>query len=166
MTESPGLMLGAGTVLTEDQAKKVVKAGVHFFVSPGFDDKYLLLAEDAWRLHDLALPDAHPVFFLPGLDPYIMGYRDRRRFLPPEHHTKIFDRAGNAMPTVWANGRVVGAWGQRNDGSVIYGFFEPVGKKDKALLASGARRLESFLGGEYLAPRTQTPFTRALGKER
>jgi 2-dehydro-3-deoxyphosphogluconate aldolase/(4S)-4-hydroxy-2-oxoglutarate aldolase len=36
MAESPGLMLGAGTVLTEDQAKKVVRAGVRFFVSPGF----------------------------------------------------------------------------------------------------------------------------------
>jgi len=39
MAESPGLMLGEGTVLTEGQVKKVVKAGVRFFVSPGFDVK-------------------------------------------------------------------------------------------------------------------------------
>jgi DNA glycosylase AlkZ-like len=128
-------------------------------------DNCLLLADDVQRLYDLALPDARSVFFLPGLDPYIMGYHDRRRFLTPEHHAKVFDRAGNAMPTVWANHRVVGAWGQRKDGSVVYGLFEPVGKKDEALLAREARRLESFLDGEYLAPRIQTPFTRALGKD-
>ena len=77
----------------------------------------------------------------------------------------MFDRAGNAMPTVWVNGRVVGAWGQRQDGSVVYGLFESVSKKEQSLLTSEARRLESFLDGEYLAPRTQTPFTRALGHD-
>jgi len=156
------------TGFSKGQAKEALKTLGSTVVEMSIEsfDNYLLLADDVQRLHDLALPDVHSVFFLPGLDPYIMGYHDRRRFLTPEHHAKIFDRAGNAMPTVWASGRVVGAWGQRKDGSVIYGLFEPVDKKDKALLASEARRLESFLGGEYLAPRTQTPFTRALGKER
>ena len=32
-------MLGEGTVLTEGQVKKGVKAGARFFVSPGFDAK-------------------------------------------------------------------------------------------------------------------------------
>jgi hypothetical protein len=130
----------------------------------GFDEAYLMLADDVQRLHDLS-PDARCVFFLPGLDPYIMGYHDRRRFLSPEHEGYVFDRAGNAMPTVWINGQVVGAWGQRKDGSVVYGLFEPAGKSEQTSLAKEAKRLESFLDGEHLAPRTQTPFTRALGRE-
>jgi uncharacterized protein with LGFP repeats len=85
---------------------------------------------------------------------------------------------GNAMPTVWANGRVVGAWGQRKacgepfgyaqdrpgriNGSVVYGLFEPVGEEERALLEGEIRRLEGFLGGEFLPLRTHTPFTRAL----
>jgi hypothetical protein len=136
----------------------------------GLGGGYLLLADDAQRLNDFAPPDMHSVFFLPALDPYIMGYHDRRRFLAPEHHSKVFDRAGNAMPTVWVNGRVVGAWGQRQargapsrtNGSVIYGLFEPVGEEEQALLAGEAQRLGSFLGGELLPSRTRTPFTRAL----
>jgi len=120
------------------------------------------MADDAQRLHDFAPPDVSYVFF-PGLDPYIMGYRDRCRFLATEHRTKVFDRAGNAMPTVWVNGRVVGAWGQRKDGSVIYGLFEPVGEEKRALLAGEVQRLEIFLGGEFLPPRTHASFTRALG---
>jgi len=86
----------------------------------GLGDGCLMLADDARRLRDFAPPDAPYVFFLPGLDPYIMGYRDRRRFLAPEHRAKVFDRAGNAMPTVWADGRVVGVWGMWILGNVSY----------------------------------------------
>jgi len=50
-----------------------------------------------------------------------MGYRDRDRFLAPEHRAKLFDRAGNAAPTVWVNGRAVGAWGQRKDDGKVIG---------------------------------------------
>ena len=127
-----------------------------------FGNGYLMRAEDAQRLKDFGPPNVPCVYLLPSLDPYVMGYRDRDRFLAPEHRTKIFDRAGNAVPTAWANGRIVGAWGQRKDGGVIYGLFEPVDGEEAALLTDEARRLEVFLGGEYLPPRYRTPFTRAL----
>jgi hypothetical protein len=50
----------------------------------------------------------------------------------------------------------------RTNGSVIYGLFEPVGEEERALLKGETQRLEGFLGGEFLPPRTYTPFTRAL----
>ena len=128
----------------------------------GLGDGYLILAEDAQQLRDWAPPDRPHVFLLPTLDPYVMGYRDRRRFLAPEHRAKIFDRAGNAVPTVWANGRLVGAWGLRENGDVIYRLFEPLGEEEQALLADECRQLEEFLGGEFLPPRFRTAFTRAL----
>ena len=125
---------------------------------------HLMLADDAQRLRRFAPPKLPYVFFLPALDPYTMGYQDRQRSLrvAPEHRDKIFDRAGNAMPTVWANGQVVGAWGQHKDGSVVYGLFEPVGDDTLARLTDEARRLESFLEAEFLALSTSTPFTRSL----
>ena len=46
---------------------------------------------------------------------------------------------------------------------MIYDLFEPVDGEEAALLAEEARRLEVFLGGEYLPPRYRTPFSRALG---
>jgi hypothetical protein len=152
------------------KALRTLKPAVMDVAIEGLGGGYLLLADDAPRLNDFAPPDVPSVFFLPGLDPYIMGYHDRRRFLAPEHHSKVFDRAGNALPTVWVNGRVVGAWGQRQargeaqrtNGGVIYGLFAPVGEAEQALLAGEAQRLGDFLGGEFLPPRTHTPFTRAL----
>ena len=128
----------------------------------GLGDDYLMLADDARRLGDFAPSDGPYVFLLPVLDPYIMGYRDRRRFMAQEHRAKVFDRAGNAVPTVWVNGRVVGAWGQRKDGSVVYDLFEQVDEGERVLLADEIGRLQSFLDGEYVPPRFRTPFTRAL----
>jgi hypothetical protein len=111
----------------------------------GLGDGYLMLADDARRLKELPSPEAAWAFLLPSLDPYIMGYQDRRRFLAAAHRSKVFDRAGNAMPTVWVNGQVVGAWGQRRDGSVTYGLFEAVDEGQEQLLAAWVRRLEAFL---------------------
>jgi len=130
----------------------------------GLNSEHLMLADDARRLRRFTPAKAPHVFLLPALDPYIMGYQDRQRSLrvAPEHRDKIFDRAGNAMPTAWANGQVVGAWSQRKNGSVVYGLFKPLGDDALALLSREARRLESFLEGEFLAWSTSTPFTRSL----
>ena len=145
-----------------EEALETLKPAAEEVAIEGLGHGYLMLPDDAQRLRDFAQPDAPYVFFLPGLDPYIMGYHDRGRFLALEHHAKVFDRAGNAMSTVWANGRVVGAWGQRKDGSVVYGLFESVSEEKQALLEDEAQRLEGFLSGEFLPPRFRTSFTRAL----
>jgi len=48
------------------------------------------------------------------------------RFLTQEHRSKVFDRAGNALPTGLANDRVAGAWEKCKGGNVVYILFEPV----------------------------------------
>lgn len=128
----------------------------------GLGEGYVMLAEDARRLDRFSRPQDPYVSFLPGLDPLIMGYRDRRRYLAAGHEAHVVARAGNTVPTVWVNGRVAGAWGQRPDGRLVYGLFEPVDEEVQDLLAREAARLERFLAGEYLAPRYHTPFTRGL----
>jgi hypothetical protein len=126
------------------------------------DGNYLMLADDVEQSRDFAPPDTPYAFLLPTLDPYVMGYQDRCRFLSPEHRSKVFDRAGNAVPTVWVNGRIVGAWGQRKDGQVFCKLIEPLSDAEQALIADEVRRLEDFLDGEVLPPGIRTPFTRAL----
>jgi hypothetical protein len=128
----------------------------------GLGDEYFVLGDESQRLTNHGPTDEPYVSLLPGLDPYIMGYRDRRRFLGEEHRAKVFDRAGNAVPTVWVNGRVVGAWGQQQNGKVVQGLFERIGTQAQAILTEEARRLEVFLAGEVLPQRCHTPFTRAL----
>src|SRR5205814_250594 len=60
----------------------------------------LLLADDTDEV-----PDRPPwVALLPALDPTVMGWVDRGWFLGP-HAAALFDRTGNAGPTVWYSGR-------------------------------------------------------------
>jgi hypothetical protein len=61
----------------------------------GLDTDYLMLSGDAQKLSNFSQPVTPFVSFLPGLDPYIMGYRDRRRYLAAKHETHILARAGN-----------------------------------------------------------------------
>ena len=69
--------------------------------------------------HDLDSPDRQgAVALLPGLDPSVMGWKERGWFLG-EHGPALFDRNGNAGPTVWVNGRIVGGWAQSQSGRIV-----------------------------------------------
>ena len=96
-------------------------------------------AAPAWVLADdlddtpaeAAAPDGlEPVALLPGLDPTIMGWKERGWYLGP-HRGPLFDRNGNAGPTVWVGGRAVGAWSQRDGGEVVTRLLEPVDGRDR-----------------------------------
>lgn len=128
----------------------------------GLESNHYMLADDACRLEQFAPPDPPASFLLPGLDPYIMGYRLRDRFLTGAHRHQVFDRAGNAMPTVWINGCVAGVWVQREDGTVAYRLLGPAADDERASVAHQAQRLERFLDGEVLPLRSHTAFTREL----
>jgi 2-dehydro-3-deoxyphosphogluconate aldolase/(4S)-4-hydroxy-2-oxoglutarate aldolase len=57
-TGYPEVVLGAGTVLTSDQAQRAVGAGARYIVSPGFDPKVVAwcLAEDVLVMPGVATP--------------------------------------------------------------------------------------------------------------
>jgi hypothetical protein len=148
------------TGFTKTDTRKALQALGSEVVEVAIEDLgpgYLMLATDAERLADFAPSPGPTVALLPSLDPYIMGYRDRSRFLDEDYRPQLFDRAGNSAPTVLVNGRVVGGWGQRDGGSVFYHLFESVNTEAQARLDSEAARLEDFLGGENLATGFLTP---------
>jgi hypothetical protein len=101
------------------------------------------------------------VRLLPGLDSTVMGWKERAWYLG-EHGPTLFDRNGNAGPTVWADGRVVGAWTQTADGAVVVELLEKVDRETETRLRRERDRLETWLGGTRIVPRFRTPFERAL----
>ncbi|MFJ9694163.1 winged helix DNA-binding domain-containing protein [Kitasatospora sp. NPDC101183] len=118
----------------------------------------------------LVLPgDAEPepapepwVALLPALDPAVMGWRGRDWYLRPEDVPALFDRAGNAGPTVWWCGEVVGAWAQRADGEVVWRLFREVGAEAERAVAAEAGRLAGWLGEVRVTPRFRTAAEREL----
>jgi winged helix DNA-binding protein len=107
-------------------------------------------------------PDPGPwAALLPALDPTVMGWSDRSWFLGP--HTKaLFDVNGNAGPTIWLNGRIVGGWAQRADGEVAIALLEDVGSDQLPLIDAEVERVGKWLAGVRVIPRFRTPTEREL----
>jgi hypothetical protein len=112
---------------------------------------------------DLApVPEPEPAAaLLPGLDPSTMGWQDRGWFLGP-HAKALFDTNGNAGPTVWWGGRVVGGWAQRKSGEIVLRFLEDAGADAVAAAEEQAVRLAEWLGPARVTPRFRTPLEREL----
>ena len=117
----------------------------------------LVLADD---LDPVPTPDPW-VALLPGLDPTTMGWKDREWYLGP-HRDRLFDPYGNAGPTVWSDGRIVGGWGQRPDGQVVVRLLEDVGRDTADQVDAEAGRLTEWLAGVRVRPSFPTPLQREL----
>lgn len=113
--------------------------------------------------HDLepAEPAEPWVALLPSLDPTTMGWFDREWYLGP-HRAQLFDASGNAGPTAWVDGRVVGGWRQAGDGEVVLQLLEDVGAEAVRALELEAARLTDWLGGTRVMPRFPSPLSKAI----
>jgi len=114
-------------------------------------------------LAGLTRPQAHgrAVCLLPALDPTPMGHRHRAWYVG-ELTTEVFDTIGNVGPTVWVDGRVVGAWAQRPDGAVVTDLLVELDAEACSLVAHRAEELSGSLDGEVVVPRFRTPVERRL----
>jgi len=116
-----------------------------------------LFADDLDRVE----PVSDWVALLPGLDPTVMGWKERDWYLG-EHTPALFDRNGNAGPTVWWNGRVVGGWAQRESGEVAVRLLSEVPPGASEAIEEEAHRLAEWLGPVRPIPRFRTPLEREL----
>ena len=98
---------------------------------------------------------------IPGLDATIMGWKHRDWYLGP-HAPALFDSAGNAGPSVWWDGRVVGGWAQRKSGEIVFRLLEDVGADAAAAVEADAARLADWIGETRTLPRFRTPLEREL----
>jgi len=100
---------------------------------------------------------------LPTLDPTTMGWKQRDWYLGA-HAARLFDSNGNAGPTVWWDGRVVGGWSQRRTGELVHALLEDVGAEGAAAVEVELERLAAWLGETKLAPGFLPPFQRQLAR--
>jgi hypothetical protein len=118
----------------------------------------------------LVLPDdldpiqpAEPwVALLPGLDPTTMGWKDRSWYLDPALAAAVFDRNGNGGPTVWVDGRIVGGWVQRRDGTVAVRLLADIGSAQRAAIDEAAAAWEALLGDVRFSVRFPAPLQAEL----
>ncbi len=68
------------------------------------------LTGDYWATSAPADDDPPPLRLLPIWDVLFVTYRDRDRFVAPEHYSLVYDASGNATSVVLREGRAAGVW--------------------------------------------------------
>lgn len=107
-------------------------------------------------------PETEPwAALLPGLDVTTMGWYQRDWYLG-EHRSQVFDGYGNAGPTAWWHGRVVGGWRQDADGRVRLQLLEDPGAAARRALQRRADQLTEWLEGVRVNPRFPSPLVKAV----
>jgi hypothetical protein len=101
------------------------------------------------------------IALLPTLDPTVMGWKERAWYLGG-HAPRLFDTNGNAGPTVWADGRVVGGWALSAAGEVVTQLLDDIGAEHVAAIDAEAAALTGWLAGVSPTPRFRTPLEREL----
>ena len=121
-------------------------------------------ADKGWLLPDDLEPEPEVEpwgALLPSLDPTTMGWQERDWYLG-DFKAQVFDSVGNAGPTIWWDGRIVGGWRQRDDGSVELQWLEDIGADGTAELDRQAARLTEWLDGVRVMMRFPSPLSRQL----
>jgi Winged helix DNA-binding domain len=106
-------------------------------------------------------PPAPAAALLPTLDPTTMGWKERDWYLGP-HGPTLFDVNGNAGPTVWWDGRIVGGWSQRRDGEIVCALLEDAGAEAIRAVEAEADRIAAWVGDVRFSPSFLPPFQRSL----
>ncbi len=108
---------------------------------------------------DVDAPEPAPpsTALLPSLDPSTMGWKQRDFYLDPADVPVLFDRNGNGGPTAWVDGRIVGGWLQRPDGSIVLHVPHDPGTDARAALTAKAAALEELLGDVRFKARFPAP---------
>jgi hypothetical protein len=104
--------------------------------------KYFLPEQELKPLEEINIQPG--VNLLPDLDPYLMAYRLRTRYLTPELFNYIYDKGGNATSSILVDGKIAGVWDFSQ--GLKYYFFEEPGRQVMQNVEAEMRRVGELLG--------------------
>jgi|GEM_PF-231103 len=109
LTEDTSWWTGIGQKRTR-RAFDVLGDEIASVVLGGLAGEFLMHATDIDELASAGASPSPSIALLPCLDPLLMGYRRRGRFIDDEHRPFVFDSAGRATAIVLVDGHVTGVW--------------------------------------------------------
>jgi hypothetical protein len=110
----------------------------------GLDGRFFLLCSEWDLLRSSEPPRTRVVNLLPYLDPYLMGYKCRERYLDSPYNEMILDRSGNATATILVDGQIIGVW-DFDEPWIKLCLFQEVKRKTLDLIYSEAAEIGAFI---------------------
>jgi len=139
------------TAFRRGEVRKILERmddGVSHIGIEGMDGDFLVLTPEMPALRASVKPGKPIVNLLPYLDPYLMAYKDRSRYLSPENLGFVIDRGGNATSCIMLDGRIAGVWDYYDEPpSVRYFLFEKASRPSRQAIGKQALRFGKFLTG-------------------
>ncbi len=115
------------------------------YITP-FNPEFYTQKNDLEILKDPQPLHESVISVLPCLDPYIMGYKFRDRYIAEYGKDYIFDRSGNATNVITLNGRITGIWDWEIKEPIIkYYIFGDLSTNQRKLVHSEAKKMGNFL---------------------
>ncbi len=123
---------------------------------PDLSAEYVMLRQDLAKLGGTVMDGPPVVTLLPALDPYLMAYRDRPRYLTEAFYNHVYDGTGNAAESILVDGRISGIWDlqEGDDPLVKLFFFEMLPEAILNVVYVKVERMGMFILGQKLALRT------------
>ena len=116
----------------------------------GLEGNFFMLQADRQALRAVKPLNQLTVSLLPVLDPYIMGYKGRDRFLDPAYYSSVYDVSGNGTSTILVNGKIAGIWDfvREPEPSMLLCPFEELPKNTLSEIYAKAGSTGRFLAGK------------------
>ena len=113
---------------------------------------FLMLRTDAEACRQ-ASPLPQPVVnLLPSQDPFLLGYKERARYVAARYADRTFDQTGHVTSTILLNGQVIGVWDLIAENCLMKLFlFHSVNDDSRQAIESAAQQLGRFVCHEVVA---------------
>lgn len=121
-----------------------------------------LLPDDELLSSAAATTDEPWFAVLPSLDPTTMGWKERGWYLLHTAAQRVFDRNGNAGPTIWRSGEVIGGWVQLPSGELASEVYVDLSASEEKQLAVELDRLQAAIGDVRFRVRFPSPNQKEL----
>ncbi len=145
------------TGLTKRKIKQTLidieeEVGIEKIMISDITHEFFILSSDIEEVKKLK-PFKNPLInFLPNMDPYLIGYKDRERFIKSENYYYAFDRSGNVTSTIIFNGKIIGTWDitEKPESIVKIHLFNKTDEETKNKILSNAQKLGQFFFGKQV----------------